>query len=351
MVERFELAKGYEISRVVNGCWQLSEGHALRSALDERDIIYAFTSLVESGFTTFDCADIYTGVEEFLGRFIGSLKGSSSVSPHQVQIHTKYVPDIDLLGKLTYDYTESIIDRSLKRLGREILDLVQFHWWDYSVPGAVETAGHLQLLKNKGKIRHLAVTNFDSDHLAEIVDAGVEVVSCQTQYSLLDRRPEKRLLAYSRGQNIAQICYGTLGGGLLSEKWLGRPFPSEADNRSQVKYMQVIEEGMGFELYQKLLVLLGEIAAGHNVSIANVATRYILDQEGVAAVIIGTRSSRHVASNQRIFEFALSPQEIEEIRGFLAASPILPGEPFELERTEGSVFRGIMKMNLNEAGK
>lgn len=156
MVERFELAKGYDISRVVNGCWQLSEGHALQSALDERDVIYAFTSLVESGFTTFDCADIYTGVEEFLGKFVGSLKDSSTVSPHQVQIHTKYVPDIDLLGKLTFSYTESIIDRSLKRLGREVLDLVQFHWGDYNVPGAAETAGHLQLLKIKGKIRHLA---------------------------------------------------------------------------------------------------------------------------------------------------------------------------------------------------
>lgn len=81
------------------------------------------------------------------------------------------------------------------------------------------------------------------------------------------------------------------------------------------------------------------------------ATRYILDQEGVAAVIIGTRSSRHVASNEKVFGFALSPQGTEEIRNFFATVPILPGEPFDLERTEGSVFRGIMKMNLNEAGK
>jgi aryl-alcohol dehydrogenase-like predicted oxidoreductase len=311
----------------------------------------AFLSLVEKGFTTFDCADIYTGVEEFLGRLVIELKQSATLSADQIQIHTKYVPDIDLLGKLTFAYTESIIDRSLKRLNRDVLDLVQFHWWDYGVPGAVETAGHLQVLKEKGKIRHLAVTNFDSEHLAQIVDAGIEVVSCQTQYSVVDRRPEKRLLDYCTSKNIAQICYGTLAGGLLSEKWLGQSFPEDADNRSQVKYMQVIEEGMGVEAYQKLLQLLSRIAAKHGVSIANVATRYILAQEGVAATIIGTRSSRHIAANEKIFSFRLDAADSEDIRGFLAGVPILPGEPFQLERTEGSVFRGIMKMNLNEEKK
>ncbi|HSL93716.1 MAG TPA: aldo/keto reductase, partial [Bacillota bacterium] len=291
------------------------------------------------------------GVEEFLGRFVNELTRSSLLSADQIQIHTKYVPDIDLLGKLTSTYTESIIDRSLKRLNRDVLDLVQFHWWDYGVPGAVDTASHLQALKEKGKIRHLAVTNFDSEHLAQIVDAGIEVVSCPTQYSVVDRRPEKQLLKYCSDKNIAQICYGTLAGGLLSEKWLGQKFPNEADNRSQVKYMQVIEEGMGVDLYQQLLGLLGDIAAKHEVSIANVATRYILDQEGVAATIIGTRSTRHIASNENIFAFRLDAADTEAIRNFLAQAPILPGEPFELERTEGSVFRGIMKMNLNEADK
>ena len=335
MVERFQLAKAYTISRVINGLWKLSEGHSLHNPLDNADILRAFYELVESGFTTFDCADIYTGAEESLGKFVAELKKNSSYRPEDIQIHTKYVPDISLLSQLDFDYTEKIIDRSLARLNREVLDLVQFHWWDYEVPGCVETAGHLQRLKEKGKIRNVAVTNFDAQHLAEMVDAGIEIISCQTQYSVLDRRPEKSLLAYCKQNGISQLCYGTIAGGLLAEKWIGEFFPNDPDNRSQVKYIQVIEESMGWDAYQELLRLLDQIAKKHSVQIAHVATKYVLGQAGVAATIIGTRSSRHVASNARIFSFELADEDIKAIRALIETTPILDGEPFELERTVG----------------
>jgi len=345
MVEKYELADGYQISRVITGCWQLSEGHSLTLKLDLADVMKAFHELVAKGFTTFDCADIYVGAEEFLGEFVKELKAGQS--QYDIQIHTKYVPDISLLSTVDFAYTEKIIDRSLARLNRDVLDLVQFHWWDYAVPGCVETAGYLQRLQVKGKIRHLAVTNFDQQHLAEIVDAGIKVISCQTQYSVFDRRPEKGMLDYCRRNKIAQICYGTLSGGLLAEKWIGQP-SAIPETRSQVKYLQVIEETLGWDGYQKLLHLLKKIAEKHQVEIAHVATKYIMNQPGVAATIIGTRSSRHVQSNERIFSFELEPADLAEIRGFLANYPNLEGEPFELERTPGSKFRNIMKMNLNE---
>ena len=87
MVEKFELAKDYKISRVINGCWQLSEGHSLTAQLDKQDIMLAFNLLAEKGFTTFDCADIYTGAEEFLGQFIKQLKNGSNITPDDIQIH------------------------------------------------------------------------------------------------------------------------------------------------------------------------------------------------------------------------------------------------------------------------
>ena len=101
------------------------------------------------------------------------LKNGRGVSPADIQIHTKYVPDLDMLDKVDFQYTEKIIDRSLRRLNRDVLDMVQFHWWDYDVPGCVETAGYLCRLKEKGKIRNISVTNFDTAHLAELVDAGI----------------------------------------------------------------------------------------------------------------------------------------------------------------------------------
>ncbi len=347
MTEKIELTDGYKINRVINGCWQLSEGHTIKNDLDFGDVMRAFHMLAERGFTTFDCGDIYTGVEEFLGKFVLELKNGSGVSPADIQIHTKYVPDLDMLDKVDFQYTEKIIDRSLKRLNRDVLDMVQFHWWDYDVPGCVETAGYLCRLKEKGKIRNISVTNFDTAHLAELVDAGIPVVTSQTQYSVFDRRPEKGYLYYLKQHHIPMLCYGTLSGGFLAERWIGKKM-EEPETRSQVKYMQVIEDSLGWDGYQQLLLILKEIADKYGVGISQVASRYILSQEGVGAAIIGVRNSRHVEANMGIFSFELSEEDIQRIRSFLKQYPTVEGEPFQQERTVGSKYRSIMWMNLSE---
>ena len=345
MNRTYELAPGYRISRVINGCWQLSEGHSLNGALDMADVMRAFHMLVERGFTTFDCADIYTGAEDFIGRFVDELKAAGGYSHDSIQVHTKYVPDLDRLSTLTFEDTERIIDRSLRRQKRDALDLVQYHWWDYNVPRCEEVAGHLLRLKEKGKIRNIGTTNFDTDHLAALVDAGIPVASIQAQYSMFDRRTERRQLPYCREKGIAMFCYGTLSGGYLSEKYLGRTgFAPET--RSQVKYMQVIEDSLGLDGMQQLLKLLKQIADGHGVSVSNVATRYILQQQGVAAAIVGVRNSRHVEDNARLFQFELTDGELAGIRALLDRYPVLEGEPYTLERTSPR-YLGIIKMKLN----
>jgi aryl-alcohol dehydrogenase-like predicted oxidoreductase len=347
--EKLELTPGYRISRVLNGCWQLSLGHSLNGALDMADVRRAFYALAERGFTTFDCADIYTGAEEFIGSFIAGLKTGGPLSADDIQIHTKYVPDIEMLSKVDFAFTESIIDRSLKRLNKDILDVVQFHWWDYEVPGMIDTAGHLVRLREKGKIRNVSVTNFDTDHLAMLVDAGIPVASCQTQYSVFDRRPERRLQRYCAQHGIPLICYGTMSGGFLADRYLGKKREEIVpETRSQVKYLQVIEDSLGWDGYQELLVLLKRIADSHGVSVSQVATRYILERDNVAAVVVGVRNSRHVEDNARIFSFALSAEEQAEIGGFIGRYPTPEGEPFALERTVGSKYRAIMHMNINE---
>ena len=348
MSQKFELTSGYSINRVINGCWQLSEGHNLKGSLDWKDIMKGFHQLAEQGFTTFDCADIYTGAEDFIGAFIQELKGGFGVSADSIQVHTKYVPDINMLAKVDMAYTEGIIDRCLKRQHKEALDLVQFHWWDYDVPGYLETAADLVRLQKKGKIRHIGVTNMDTRHLKELVDAGIPIISSQSQYSVFDRRVEKQYVDYCAAHGISLLCYGTLSGGFLSQRWIGKTGMGEPETRSQVKYLQVIEDSLGWDGYQQLLVLLQGIADNHGVSISNVATKYILDRKGVAAAIIGIRNSKHVKDNAQIFAFELSVEETAAIQSFLERYPTLDGEPFELERTVGSKYRSIMHMNINE---
>lgn len=348
MNQKYELSKGYFINRVINGCWQLSAEHCLKGELDFKDAMKAFHELVDAGYTTFDCADIYTGVEAFLGEFVNELKQNPDYKESDIQIHTKYVPDLNKLSEVDFEYTQRVIDRSLKRLNRSYLDLVQFHWWDWEVPGYMETLADLFKLKEMGKIKNIGLCNFDTKHVKEVIEAGFEVVSNQTQYSVFDRRPEKELLEYSAAHGVASLCYGTISGGLLSERWIGVT-EIDPETRSHVKYMQVIEDTMGWDGFQTCLQLLKRIADKYDVSITNVATKYILSKPGVGAAIIGVRNSKHVDSNLKVFKFDLSDEDIKEIDEFVSQYPILEGDPFDLERTPDSKYRNIMKMNLSKA--
>lgn len=243
-VETVELRPGYRISRLIKGGWQLAGDHG---PVERDRAIEDMIAFVDAGIVAFDCADIYTGVEEMIGAFLARLsdiRGAAAASA--VKVHTKFVPDLAALGRIDRASVAAVIDRSLARLGRDRLDLVQFHWWDYEVPGAVDCAGHLAELQKQGKIDRIGVTNFDHEHLAEITSAGIDVVSAQIQYSLLDRRPEGGFTDWARDNDVAILIYGSLAGGFLSDRWLGAPDPGFAfQNRSLVKYRLIIEDFRG----------------------------------------------------------------------------------------------------------
>lgn len=346
MEQKNHFKNGYTFNRVINGCWQLSAEHCLQGKLDIKDALRGFHMLVEKGFTTFDCADIYTGVEEIIGQFVQELKSSGNYREEDIQVHTKFVPDKSILPTINMKYTERIVDRSLKRMHREAIDLIQFHWWDFNVPGMMDTAFDLVKLQEKGKIRNIGMCNMDTERLKMFVDAGIPVVSNQAQYSLFDRRPERSLLKYSAEHGIHTFCYGTLAGGFLAERYIGKQYDTP-ETRSQVKYMQIVEDSLGWDGLQKLLPVLKRIADEHGVSIANVAVQYILRQEGVGAVMVGTRNSRHVESNVRTLQFDLTDEDMSAIRTFIEQYPTPPGECYELERTSPR-YQGIILTDLNK---
>ena len=345
MEQKNHFKNGCTFNRIINGCWQLSAEHCLQGHLDIQDALRAFHMLIDQGFTTFDCADIYTGVEEIIGEFVSELKRDGNYREEDIQIHTKFVPDKAILPTINREYTERIVDRSLKRMHREALDLVQFHWWDFSIPGMMDTAFDLVRLQEKGKIRNIGMCNMDTERLKMMVDAGIPVVSNQAQYSMFDRRPERTLLDYSAQHGICTFCYGTLAGGFLDERYMGKAYEAP-ETRSQVKYMQIIEDSLGWDGLQKLLVLLKGIAEKYQVSIANVATQYILRQKSVGAVMVGTRNSRHVTSNLRTLQFDLAEEDLAAIRTFLNQYPTPEGECYELERTSPR-YQSIILTDLN----
>jgi aryl-alcohol dehydrogenase-like predicted oxidoreductase len=206
----------------------------------------------------------------------------------------------------------------------ETLDLLQFHWWDYQDDRYLDALSHLSQLRDEGQLRHLGLTNFDTLHLKLVVENGFKVVSNQVQFSMIDRRPEIQMVQYCQEHGIHLLAYGTVCGGLLSEKYLGRPEPTrgELNTASLGKYQQMIDAWGGWNLFQELLVVLKGIADRHQVSIANVAVRYVLDRPAVAGAILGVRLgvSDHRADNARVFDFSLDGQDWDPIQAVLARS-------------------------------
>ena len=302
----------------------------------------------ESGITTFDCADIYTGVEEMIGEFLREWRTTHGERAPVVRVHTKCVPDRDALATLTRADVEWLIDRSRTRLGVETLDLVQLHWWDYDVPGAIEAALHLAALRDAGKIQHIGLTNFDTAHVRAIVDAGVPVTSHQVQCSLLDRRALGDMATLCAQHGIALLTYGALAGGFFHERWLGAPDPTAPlENRSLTKYRLIIEEFGGWSAFQRLLAALAVIARSHKCTIGTIAIRAVLDEAAVSAAIVGARHAGHLAATVQALQITLTDDERSALLAHVHAANGPNGDVYALEREKGGRHASIMKYNLN----
>ncbi|HEY2779402.1 MAG TPA: aldo/keto reductase [Steroidobacteraceae bacterium] len=341
MIPRIALEDGYTISRIIKGGWHLAGDHG---AIDPEQARKDMASFVEKGITTFDCADIYTGVEELIGAF----RRAYPTLAKGVQVHTKFVPDLPDLATLDRRYVEGIIDRSLRRLGVERLDLVQFHWWDFEVHRYVETALELDRLRRAGKIARVGVTNFDEAHLKELLEAGVPIAAHQLQYSLIDDRPSAAMLGYCRAHGIALLCYGTVCGGFLSERWLGLPDPGGSfSNRSLVKYKLVIDDFGGWGLFQELLAALAGVARRHATDIASVATTMMLDRPGIAAAIVGATNAEHLQAHAMIGALQLDANDLAAIASVTTRRCGPKGDVYVLERDRSGRHGQIMKYKLN----
>jgi len=341
-VPTVELAPGYRIARLLNGCWQLAPDHG-GGPRGRRKTLERLRVLAEAGFVTFDCADIYGGVEPLLGELLRTLPAELR---ERVRVHTKYVPDRSALAGLGRADVQRAVDRSLRRLKVDRLDLVQLHWWDYAVPGYVEAAERLGELSAAGKLQLVGLTNFDRHRVAEILGAGVPVAVCQVQYSLLDRRPEYGLADLCREHGIGLVAYGALAGGFLGASWAGAAPPADPPNRSLAKYRLIVEEFGGWALYQELLAVLARVAARHRATPAAVALAWVLRRPGVKGAILGVGPRDHRTENRRAAALELDAGELEALEAVLERSTGPRGEVYGLERRPGGRHATILRTEL-----
>lgn len=298
-IPRYPLGEGLTVSRVINGLWQIADLERDGRELDVDQAAMAMSPYVDAGLTTFDMADHYGSAEVIAGIF-----------GDRAERLTKWTPKP---GPVSRDEVREAVERSLRRLRTDRIELLQFHAWSYADPSWLDALFHLQDLKREGLIRHLGVTNFDTAHLRVAVQSGIEIVSNQVSFSVLDARAAGAMSDFCVAHDVRLLAYGTLLGGFLTEAWLGHEEPDwdGLATWSQMKYGRFIRAAGGWEAFQQVLRRLDEVATKHGVPMAAVASRTILDHEAVAAVIVGTRLSKseHIADTPRIFELTLDDED------------------------------------------
>ncbi|MBM3362915.1 MAG: aldo/keto reductase [Betaproteobacteria bacterium] len=318
--ERIELAPGLVVPRLITGLWQVAdmekEGTLLDPQLAARDLL----DYARAGFDAFDMADHYGSAELITGEFLKIWKAQ-----RPAHAFTKWCPEP---GAMSVDRVRAGVDERCARLGVDRVDLLQFHWWDYTHPAYLDAIEQLMRLREQGQILHLGLTNFDTDHLHLLRQHGAPIVTNQVSFSLLDRRAAGRMSDLCLAQGIRLLAYGTLAGGFLSERWLGKAEPLALPDWSKSKYQRFIDAIGGWDAFQGVLQAAHAIAQKHDVSISAVSLRWVLEQAAVGAVIVGARlgESEHRASNLAVFGFALDAQDQALLRQAFALTQEPPGD-------------------------
>ena len=318
---RTDLQPGLSIPRLFTGLWQIADMERDGRVVDADGAADAMLAYARAGFDAFDMADHYGSAELITGRFLKRAK-AEGLTPF---VSTKWCPTP---GPMTRAVVRAGVQRSLDRLGTDSVDLMQFHWWSFEHPAYLDALGEMEEMRREGIIRHLGLTNFNTDHLALVVRNGISIATNQVSFSLLDRRAAGTMSAFCLENGVRLLAYGTMGGGWLSERWLGAAEPEGPADWSKMKYRRFVETIGGWDALQAILGAASGIARKHGVSVSNVATRWVLDHPAVAAAVIGARlgEREHRSDNLGAFGFALDDADRASLDAAFAGSRPLPGD-------------------------
>lgn len=303
------LSPNLQIPRIVMGLWQIADIERKSGTLNAQQAAAHMLPYAENGFTCFDMADHYGSSEIIAGTFKNNCAQSD-----QIKLFTKWVPEP---GKVTKVMVRAAVEKALGRMQQARIELMQFHAWHYPDPSYLDAMGYLNELREEGLIAHLGVTNFDAAHLGILAASGIPVVSNQVSHSIIDQRAQGNLKKVCERYNVKLLAYGTLAGGFLSDSWLGKPEPNSAEltTWSQMKYKRFIDAAGGWAVFQQLLRTLKSVADKHQSSIAVVASRYVLENPAVAAIIVGARlgESAHIEDHKACLQLDLDAEDVQLI--------------------------------------
>lgn len=288
-----------QVSRIALGTWAI--GGSNWGIYDEKKAIGAIETAMENGINMIDTAPAYGDghAEELIGKLTRKKRD-------KVVIATKcgLDPKNNYRSNLTPGFVEKDITNSLRRFKTDYIDLYQCHWPDRNTPIA-DTMEKMSALQEQGKIRYIGISNYSDQEIREAV-RHAPLLSLQPQYSLLDRRIEKKIQKTCLEHDIAIIAYGSLGAGMLTGKYKEWPKFEKNDARS---FFYPFFQKRYWPKVKTLIDVLEQIASEKQSRPGNVALAWLLAQEGVFSVLVGAKDPDQVLENIKATEISLSEED------------------------------------------
>jgi len=277
---------------------------------------------LDAGINFFDTADTYSmgRAEEILGKALGArrrevvvatkVRGRVGMGPNDVGLSRGHIMDS--------------IERSLRRLGTDYVDLYQIHGFDAETPWE-ETLRALDDLVRSGKVRYVGASNLAAWQLMKALgisqrDGLERFATIQSYYSIAGRDLEREVVPALVSEGVGLLIWSPLAGGFLSGK-CSRDNPRPQSTRRATFNFPPVDEARGYAV----LDALAEVAREHQVSVARVALSWLLHQPVTTSVIIGARDEGQLRDNLAAAELRLTPEQRERLDKASALPPEYPG--------------------------
>jgi len=322
---------GLKVSELCLGTMTFGQNFLNIAVVDQRGVNEMVSRSFAAGINFFDTADVYSygQSEEVLGKALKELPVgrdkvivATKVRGAMSKESTEGTGDVNNVG-LSRQHIFASVEKSLKRLGTDYIDLYQVHGWDVLTP-VEESIRALDDLVRQGKVRYIGCSNWAARQLMKALclarDHNMsQFVSLQPYYSLAGRDLEHELLPLCLEENIGVLPWSPLSGGFLSGKYRRSNKNPEGARRTQFDFPPVDEE-RGYDAIE----LMDEIAREKAATVAQVALSWLLHQRGITSVIIGANKMTQLEDNLKAAELTLTADEIERLSATTQPRPLYP---------------------------
>ncbi|MBX3484115.1 aldo/keto reductase [Phenylobacterium sp.] len=306
-------ATGLTVSRVCLGCLGFGSPDWMPWILDEAASRPVLKAAVEAGVTFFDTADMYSlGVgEQVVGRVLGEM-----VPRDEIVIASKvFFPQTHAPGEggLSRKHIMKAVDRSLRNLGTDYIDLYQIHRFDYDTP-IEETLEALNDVVRAGKVRYIGASSMRAWQFSKMIHASrrngwARFVSMQPQYSLIHREEEREMLPLCLDEGVGVIPWGPLAGGFLT----GRYTRDGRAGSARDLHNQTVGRGAYGDADFDVAEALASVAQARGATPAAVALAWMMTNPAVTAPVIGANKPGHLQDALAALDLPLSREEIDTL--------------------------------------